>query len=1125
MQTNLLASAGSKGEFFVWDVSKPSAAPTAYKSTRLDEIISMAWNHKVGHIIALGGKSGALSVWDLRKKSELIHIPTRYSISSIAWHPTEPTLLMTSSADDHNPVIQLWDLRNANSPRSTLTGHEKGVLNLSWCSQDPDLLLSSGSDNRTLIWNPFKAEIVAELPPSSQWVHKTSWCKKHPSILANATLDGKISIYSIQDTTTPAVAPVVDETPAGDDFFDSIPQNYQAQTVSFTLKQTPRWLKRPIGATFGFGGRLAQYTSDTTRVVINTHQVSSTLTQTVKDLRDSVATKSISEICQAAQVDSDVAEKQDWSVIETLTSEHARGALLEYLGFTKDEVEKDVITQLDNMDIVDHTPKKEQNKTTDSQEAQPSEPSVFGEPRDDEDDFLGVINSEATEPKPSDDLVSSSPAGAFEIIAASASQPDRSITRAVLTGQFDIAIDICLKEDRMSDAFMLALCGGVKSQERVRKAYFSKTAVPYSRLLSSVIAGDLQDVVQNADLAHWKEILAVLCNYAKPEDFSALCEMLGQRLEQDDKDQAHATLCYLAGSKLEHLVRIWASTQAKEEKAALDGESTAAPFEIHAAGLSKFIKKITIFRKAVSFEDSKTKVGHDYLLAPLYRKYMEFAGMIVAEGDVALALEYINLVPESFDGVEAMKKRLLGPIKPVEPAQKSNPMRPTGLRNVYTQPASPAKEPVNDVLAPNVSTVYQPSGAANPKAIQNPYAIPAASPIQGNAYAPPGSQPRTLHSNLYAPPQQAAQQAPQQQQTYQSYPSPYGGAQKQPNGFAPPPPRIPSSGPAILPAAQRKDITPWNDAPDIPLPSQRRATPTVNRSAIASPFPNQPSPTLAGFGAPQSAAIAPPPKTRSPAPARPQPAQVPTMSAPPQTRTISSPYAPVAAAVPAQTNAPSAPPSAYAAPPAGAGPTPAGYNGGPPQSAPQLFSPPPHAPQASFAPPPKSLGGPPKLTNSQVKPQSPVIKSPVVGGGGVVLSREPSRQGSPGPTKQEIPAAQYPAGDRSHIPPNHTIILDHLSTLLAHLQAVSPDRYRRPLEDTKRRLNVLFDQLNNAQLSSSTLTQVHAMTSALNGKDWGRGYAIHMELTANKMHEVRDWIVGIKTLIVVGKKSVEEAWQ
>lgn len=44
-----------------------------------------------------------------------------------------------------------------------MAGHEKGILSLSWCQKDADLLLSSGKDGRTIAWNPTSGEIVAEV--------------------------------------------------------------------------------------------------------------------------------------------------------------------------------------------------------------------------------------------------------------------------------------------------------------------------------------------------------------------------------------------------------------------------------------------------------------------------------------------------------------------------------------------------------------------------------------------------------------------------------------------------------------------------------------------------------------------------------------------------------------------------------------------------------------------------------------------------------------------------------------------------------------------------------------------------------------------------------------------------
>lgn len=1152
IQTNLLVSAGTKGEFFVWDTAKPHASPTAYKSSRLDEIISVAWNKKVGHIVALGGKSGALSVWDLRKKSELIHIPTRYAISSIAWHPTEPTLLCTASADDHNPVIQLWDLRNANAPKASLNGHEKGVLSLSWCSKDPELLLSSGSDNRTLIWNPFKALMLAELPASSQWVHKVSWCTVLPSVLANATLDGKITIYSIQDTSTQEIIALVDETPAGDDFFDSIPKNFQAQTSSFTLKQTPRWLKRPVGARFGFGGRIARFDTQSVNVALSRHQVSQTASSTARQIKESLATENVNELCAKARDESTELEKQDWDVIDTLTAEHARGALLKYLGFTKSEVESEIAVKIGAISsstnttsskaesLSDDTSPKGEN-AKDDQKATESSTSIFGEDAGGDDDFLGIINSATGAPGTSDgpEVKSTSATMApYSIFGHGPSEPDTLITKAILTGQFDMAINVCLQEDRMSDAFMLALCGGADSQKRVQTAYFQKTNVPYGRLLSSIIAGDLNDIVKFADLKHWREILAVLCNYAKPDDFPDLCEILGQRLESKSKNEKDATLCYLAGSKLDHLVRIWSSRQPAAEEGILNIDPDLSPSEVHTQSLSNLMRKIAVFRKAVAFVDPLVQAHGQNSLDALYKLYLEYAEMISGEGERALALEYLAMVPSSFGEAETLRNRLAIPAANAQAARKSD-VRTTGLRNVYPPPvasvdrahlpASPRPTSSYAPLAEQQNVVPNNVSAQNrsaPKAVHNPYAPPA-------SHNPGLNQPVQSSIGPYGQPQQRMH-SPHSNGGYGSVTA--TPPHPQSNAFVPPP-RVSSSGPSILPAAQRKDITPWNDAPDIPLPVPRRATPSVvNRSAIVSPFQAGPTPTLQGFGPPQVQSLGPPPKTRSPAPPRPPEAQISTV--PSQPRTAQNPYAPQPqsvgelgkneprnssgsfgnTAIPGSNQVP----SRYSSAATNASQQNAFSQQPPPpvQVAPSM---PASGQQALFAPPPKAPGGgPPKAVVPRAG-VSPSVASPA-NARGVDLSPEPSRPSTPVLERSALPAVKYAPGDRSHIPESDKPIQQDLSQMVSHLQSVSPERYRRPLDDTARRLGLLFDQLNNNQLTDGTREQLRIMSAGIRNADWPRAYAIHMELTSDKMHECRDWIVGIKTLIVVGKKSTEENW-
>ncbi len=47
--------------------------------------------------------------------------------------------------------------------------HPQGVLGMSWCQQDPSLLLSSAKDNRTVVWDVGTTDVMTELPTGTNW--------------------------------------------------------------------------------------------------------------------------------------------------------------------------------------------------------------------------------------------------------------------------------------------------------------------------------------------------------------------------------------------------------------------------------------------------------------------------------------------------------------------------------------------------------------------------------------------------------------------------------------------------------------------------------------------------------------------------------------------------------------------------------------------------------------------------------------------------------------------------------------------------------------------------------------------------------------------------------------------
>ena len=153
-------------------------------------------------------------------------------MSSVQWHPNEPTVLAVAYEDDRNPAIQFWDLRKTEGAFLEVQGHTKGIQSLSWNTNDWRLLLSCGKDNRTICWclsttNTQQPEMFSETV-TPQWCNEAIWCPTSPGIFGSTTANGSVSVYS-------------------------------AMTKQLSSHYTPDWMGRPCGGTFGFGGKMVTF--------------------------------------------------------------------------------------------------------------------------------------------------------------------------------------------------------------------------------------------------------------------------------------------------------------------------------------------------------------------------------------------------------------------------------------------------------------------------------------------------------------------------------------------------------------------------------------------------------------------------------------------------------------------------------------------------------------------------------------------------------------------------------------------------------------------------------------------------------------------------------------------------
>ncbi|XP_026996837.1 protein transport protein Sec31A isoform X10 [Tachysurus fulvidraco] len=873
-QTNLVASGGNESEIYIWDLNSFSTPMTpGPKSQPPEDISCIAWNRQVQHILASASPSGRASIWDLRKNDLIIKVSdhcNRMHCSGLAWNPDVATQLVLASEDDRMPVIQMWDLRFATSPLKVLENHTRGVLAIAWSLADPELLLSCGKDNRILCWNPNTAEVLYELP-TSQWCFDIQWCPRNPAVLSAASFDGRISMYSIMggnnDAVSNAQADQINSSFANMDPFGTgqtlpplqLPQTTNANSTITPLKKPPKWIRRPVGASFAFGGKLVslenikptpqQQQQQQQQPMAHIVHISQVVTDTdflnrSNQLQATLTSGSFVGFCQRkVEVAQNEFEKTIWAFLKVHFEDDARGKYLELLGYKKEELALKIASALEKKDLksdegneqpeIGLTPMEESDVTPQTDTALP----VNGQPVSElnlsaellaEEEAKDVAQT-ATEPVLPEEVEENGDITAEDAAAESPElaeipaveekpvQPipsntkdkldvDGLITEALLIGDFEAAVNLCLHDNRMADAIILAIAGGPELLEKTQKKYLTKTQSKIGKIISAVVMRDWLNILETCDLQNWKEALAAVMTYAKPEEISSLCGLLGSRLEaaEDSDLQAQACLCYICAGSVEQLVSCWSKAQ-----------DSSSPLS-----LQDLVEKVMILRQAVE----KTRGGAATAVGTLWAEKMsQYASLLASQGSLQTAISYLSTNTNEL-AVQQLRERLSRALgqQGVAPVQNRHPVAPAAVPQQAYTPIQPQTQPLPPQPTPAAPTqqYYQ---QAEPK--------PAPFPLQAPLSTSPVATSGFMYSQQYQRPQNG----------WNDPPALIRGSKKKkvPENYTPP---APITAPIMAPLGEpQPSLQPQQLSPQtagVPAPfnpiQQQPMAPTLRNHAIPS---------------------------------------------------------------------------------------------------------------------------------------------------------------------------------------------------------------------------------------------------------------------------------------------------
>eukprot|EP00633_Aureoumbra_lagunensis_P002734 CAMPEP_0197289396 /NCGR_PEP_ID=MMETSP0890-20130614/6643_1 /TAXON_ID=44058 ORGANISM="Aureoumbra lagunensis, Strain CCMP1510" /NCGR_SAMPLE_ID=MMETSP0890 /ASSEMBLY_ACC=CAM_ASM_000533 /LENGTH=1155 /DNA_ID=CAMNT_0042760781 /DNA_START=116 /DNA_END=3580 /DNA_ORIENTATION=+ len=858
---HLIASGGADCEVFVTAIDAPDKAPSVFVpapppngAKHTAEVTTVAWNTQVSHILATGAANGMCVVWDLRQKRPWCELrdATRESVSDVCWNPNEGLHLATCSGNDADghPVVRLWDLRSSTTmPLGTLSGHTQGILSMSWCPDDPSLLVSCGRDNRTLIWDFYQMKYVFELGANGEDIlNNTANDEQNftspiasttfsPSNNANSGFGGRGSTtesffgsaispshnnmsrsgsgggFGVASTSSELRRYQVAWSPTArallaTSSFDRKVQFFSMAGAPLKLKRrAPVWLQRPAGVALGFGGRLVRFSSSNKSnirlcpIVDDAPLVKRSRTFENELSASEQSPDGLLDLCKKKS-----SANQTWEFMRLIFEQNAREQLLICLGYNPKKKE-------DNNELAPECEHHDQLATTNNLRTASAEDVFSMSYKNDNVTATTTNTHDDTDTNTVVSLINNNIPKEDTASPVDEAMSD-FVKRSLLVGDFEAAVDKCLETNQLADALLVASCGGAELWEQTRMRYFEIATKngkrPFLDVVSAIITNELAELVAKSELSKWRETLAVLATYGKSDEFAALCEQLGQRLEIEAQDNFAASLCYMCAVNLPKTLEFWIKELFKQRSSLKNDKSSLK--QVDTLSLQELIERITVFTgRAPNFGGEKDnpalgKVLDTYATILANQGELNVAAKYCSGPQTQLLLHRLDVAANGFMNASSPIPFQILPIGPSPeitgkqptPKQEATPNYATSNQQDYSITAFNQEQTQNYQLpTPWVAVLDQTSNRtyyANPQTGQTQWDPPEMPDYQQQTYQ---QQPATSYqqeqqttsfqqqqtpvqySTFTPQQQQPVEQFPQQQQPVEQFPQQKGNTLQQ----------------------------------------------------------------------------------------------------------------------------------------------------------------------------------------------------------------------------------------------------------------------------------------------------------------------------------------------------------
>jgi protein transport protein SEC31 len=89
------------------------------------------------------------------------------------------------------------------------------------------------------------------------------------------------------------------------------------------------------------------------------------------------------------------------------------------------------------------------------------------------------------------------------------------------------------------------------------------------------------------------------------------------------------------------------------------------------------------------------------------------------------------------------------------------------------------------------------------------------------------------------------------------------------------------------------------------------------------------------------------------------------------------------------------------------------------------------------------------------------------------------------------------------------------NTDMQRVASRAPPSFAAQVKDTQKRLNILFDHLNNEDLlKTDTIERLNGLAQALQSKDYDTASRMQVDIQRDKLDECGNWMVSLSRILV-----------